>query len=102
MHVLCQGDIVQNFDLELLVNYARSTSDAITRNHVFSLLTILTKIIPDKVLDYTMDIITVIGESTVTQVGCYRGCVPEEFFFFFLTSFDNCACVYALCEDINI
>ncbi|XP_022872922.1 uncharacterized protein At3g06530 isoform X3 [Olea europaea var. sylvestris] len=73
-----KGDIVQNFDLELLVNYARSTSDAITRNHVFSLLTILTKIIPDKVLDYTMDIITVIGESTVTQWDSYSQHVFED------------------------
>ncbi|KAL2550104.1 Uncharacterized protein Fot_11634 [Forsythia ovata] len=34
-----KDDIVNNFDLELLVNCARSASDAITRNHVFSLLT---------------------------------------------------------------
>ncbi|CAI9771819.1 unnamed protein product [Fraxinus pennsylvanica] len=73
-----KDDFVQNFDLELLVNYARSTSDAITRNHIFSLLTILTKIIPDKVLDYTMDIITVMGESTVTQWDSYSQHVFED------------------------
>ncbi|KAL0382271.1 UNVERIFIED_CONTAM: hypothetical protein Scaly_0514400 [Sesamum calycinum] len=60
-------DIVHNFDLQLLVSCARTSGNAVTRNHVFSLITTLVKIIPDKVLDQILDILCAIGESTVTQ-----------------------------------
>lgn len=36
---------------------------------MFSLITALVKIIPDKVLDKILDILAAVGESTVTQVG---------------------------------
>lgn len=60
-----------NFDLELLVICARSARDAITCNHVFSLLSTIAKVIPGKVLDHILDILTVIGKSAVTQVCCF-------------------------------
>lgn len=66
--VLCQDEIVCDFDLELLVKCARSARDATARNHVFSLLSTIAKLIPERVLDHIIDILTVIGESTVTQV----------------------------------
>lgn len=37
---------------------------------MFSLITTLVKIIPDKVLDKILDILAAVGESTVTQVCC--------------------------------
>ena len=63
-------DITRIFDLQLLVSCARSSSDAVTRNHAFSLITTLVKIIPDKVLDQILDILAAVGDSTITQVGC--------------------------------
>ncbi|KAI3471008.1 hypothetical protein Pfo_027671 [Paulownia fortunei] len=66
-----QKDIIHNYDLRLLVSCARSPCDAVTRNHAFSLITTLVKIIPDKVLDQILDILTAIGESTVTQWDSY-------------------------------
>ncbi|KAG8390231.1 hypothetical protein BUALT_Bualt01G0062300 [Buddleja alternifolia] len=72
-----EKDIAHNFDLQLLVSCARSSSDAITRNHVFSLITTLAKIIPDKVLDKIVDILTAIGESTITQWDSYSQRVFE-------------------------
>lgn len=66
--VFMQGATLDQFDMELLVKCARSTKDAVTRNHVFSLFSILAKVIPDKVLDHILDILIVMGESAITQV----------------------------------
>ncbi|KAK4436389.1 hypothetical protein Salat_0802600 [Sesamum alatum] len=73
-----QKDIVHNFDLQLLVSCARSSGNAVTRNHVFSLITTLVKIIPDKVVDQILDILCAIGESTVTQWDSYSQRVFED------------------------
>ena len=66
--IVLQDGIVQSFDIKLLVSCARSTEDAATRNHVFSLLSAIAKVIPDRILDHILDILTVMGESAVTQV----------------------------------
>ncbi|KAK9292213.1 hypothetical protein L1049_020175 [Liquidambar formosana] len=63
-----EDGIQNNIDIRLLVECARSAKDGTTRNHVFSLLSKIAKICPDKVLDHILDILTVIGESAVTQV----------------------------------
>ncbi|KAE9465054.1 hypothetical protein C3L33_03055, partial [Rhododendron williamsianum] len=62
-----KDDTMNNFDLKLLINCARSTKDEITRNQVFSLLSTVAKVAPDKVLAHIVDICTLIGESAVTQ-----------------------------------
>lgn len=67
-HGLWQDEVVYNFDVELLVKCARFASDAVTRNHVFSLLSTIAKVVPETVLDQILDILTIIGESAVTQV----------------------------------
>ncbi|XP_057776784.1 uncharacterized protein At3g06530 isoform X2 [Salvia miltiorrhiza] len=72
-----QKDMAHIFDLQLLVSCARSSSDAVTRNHAFSLITTLVKIIPDKVLDQILDILAAVGESTVTQWDRYSQRVFE-------------------------
>ncbi|KAL6526925.1 hypothetical protein OROGR_016015 [Orobanche gracilis] len=74
---IIQKDINHIFDLPLLVSCACSSRDAITRNHAFSLITALVKIIPDKVLDHFLDILTAIGECTVTQWDSYSQRVFE-------------------------
>ncbi|XP_042063624.1 uncharacterized protein At3g06530-like [Salvia splendens] len=72
-----QKDITHIFDLQLLVSCARSSSDAVTRNHAFSLITTLVKIIPDKVLDQILDILAAVGDSTITQWDKYSQRVFE-------------------------
>lgn len=62
-----KDDMVNNFDLKLMIDCARSTKDEITRNQIFSLLSTVAKVAPDKVVDHIIDICTLIGESTVTQ-----------------------------------
>ncbi|XP_058207523.1 uncharacterized protein At3g06530 isoform X3 [Rhododendron vialii] len=62
-----KDDTMNNFDLKLLINCARSTKDETTRNQVFSLLSTVAKVAPDKVLAHIVDICTLIGESAVTQ-----------------------------------
>ncbi|XP_042487302.1 uncharacterized protein At3g06530 [Macadamia integrifolia] len=62
-----KAGIVGDFDIKLLVECARAAKDAVTRNHVFSLLSSIAKFSPDKILDHILDILTVIGESAVTQ-----------------------------------
>ncbi|KAL8520276.1 hypothetical protein ACS0TY_010994 [Phlomoides rotata] len=74
---ISQKDIIHNFDLRLLVSCARSSSNAITRNRTFSLITTLVKIIPDQVLDQIFDILAAVGESTVVQWDSYSQRVFE-------------------------
>lgn len=66
-----QDKVVESYDIKLLVSCVRSTDDAATRNHLFSLLTAVAKVIQDRILDHIHDILTVIGESAVTQVCLY-------------------------------
>lgn len=70
-----QDGIVESFDIKLLLSCARSADDAATRNHVFSLLSAVAKVIPDRILDHILDILTVIGESAVTQVYSAIQCI---------------------------
>lgn len=69
--VLCQDNIINEIDVKMLVECAHSAKDGVTRNHVFALISSITKIFPEKVLEHILDIFTVIGESTVTQVCQY-------------------------------
>lgn len=58
---------IDQLGLEFLVKCARSSKNAVTRNHVFSLFCTLSKVIPDKVLDHILDILIIAGESAITQ-----------------------------------
>lgn len=62
-----RDDIVNKINVKMLVECARSTNDGVTRNHVFSLLSALAKVVPEKLLEHILDILAVIGEATVTQ-----------------------------------
>ncbi|PIN11747.1 hypothetical protein CDL12_15648 [Handroanthus impetiginosus] len=72
-----QKDNIHNIDLQQLVSCARSSSDPVTRNHAFALITTLVNVIPDQVLGQMLDILTAIGESTVTQWDSYSQRVFE-------------------------
>lgn len=63
-----QDDIVDKIDVNLLVECARSAKDGVTRNHVFSLFSSIAKVDPDKILEHVLDILAIVGESTVSQV----------------------------------
>lgn len=73
-----KDEVMYNFDVELLVKCARSSKDAVTRNHVFMLLSTIAKVVPDRVLDHILDILTVVGESAVTQLDSHSQQVFED------------------------
>ncbi|KAK1419459.1 hypothetical protein QVD17_28628 [Tagetes erecta] len=73
-----QDGVVERYDIKLLVTCVRSTDDAATRNHLFSLLTAVAKVIQDGILDHIHDILTVIGESAVTQWDSHSKKVFED------------------------
>ncbi|XP_058086890.1 uncharacterized protein At3g06530 isoform X3 [Magnolia sinica] len=62
-----KDDILNKFDVNLLVECANSAKDSTTRNHVFSLLSSVAKVTPGRILDHIIDIFTVVGDSTVMQ-----------------------------------
>ncbi|XP_068328989.1 uncharacterized protein At3g06530-like [Pyrus communis] len=71
-------DILHEIDVKMLVECAHSAKDGVTRNHVFSLISSITKIIPEKVLEHILDIFTVIGEAAVTQIDSHSQRVFED------------------------
>ncbi|PON51074.1 U3 small nucleolar RNA-associated protein [Parasponia andersonii] len=71
-------DVVNEINIKVLVECARSAKDGATRNHVFSLITSITKITPEKVLEHIEEIFTVIGESAVTQIDSHSQHVFED------------------------
>ncbi|XP_050225155.1 uncharacterized protein At3g06530 isoform X2 [Mercurialis annua] len=73
-----KDDITNKIDIKILVECARSANNRVTRNHIFSLLSSIAKIIPDKILEHILDILAVIGESTVSQIDSYSQQVFEE------------------------
>ncbi|CAM8993382.1 unnamed protein product [Rhodiola kirilowii] len=72
-----KDDILNMIDVELLVKIAHSVTDTVTCNHIFSVLSSITRVSPDKVLQHMLMIMKAIGESTVTQVDKYSQHVFE-------------------------
>lgn len=56
------------FDIDILVQCVADTSDAATRNQALMLLTAIARAFPQKVLNHIVDLFSVIGASTITQV----------------------------------
>ncbi|KAM7273255.1 hypothetical protein ACFE04_027919 [Oxalis oulophora] len=73
-----QDDVIGKINIRMLIDCAHSTKDGVTRNHVFSLLSTIAKITPEMVLEHIVDILTVLGESTVTQVDNHSHRVFED------------------------
>ncbi|KAJ0234156.1 Uncharacterized protein HA466_0276910 [Hirschfeldia incana] len=72
-------DITNQIDVKMLVEFAHSSDDGVTRNYIFSLFTSIVKIVPDRVLDHIISILTLVGESTVTQIDSHSKSIFEEF-----------------------
>jgi U3 small nucleolar RNA-associated protein 10 len=56
------------FDIDILVQCVADASDTATRNQALMLLTAIARIFPQKVLNHIVDLFSVIGASTITQV----------------------------------
>ncbi|KAJ1389579.1 U3 small nucleolar RNA-associated protein 10 [Sesbania bispinosa] len=65
-------------DINLLIDCARTTNIVVSRNHVFSLLSAVTRVFPEKVFGHILDILPVIGESAVTQIDSHSMHVFED------------------------
>lgn len=59
---------MNEINVTVLVECAQSAMDEVTRNHIFSLISTVAKIIPNKVVDHIQDLFKVIGEAAITQV----------------------------------
>ncbi|KAL5569803.1 hypothetical protein UlMin_026378 [Ulmus minor] len=71
-------EILNEINIKVLVECAKSAKDGVTRNHAFSLISSVTKIVPEKVLEYMVDIFTIIGESAITQIDSHSQHVFED------------------------
>lgn len=60
--------MTNEINIKLLIDCARTTDVVVTRNHIFSLLSAVIRVLPEKVFGHLIDILPVIGESAVTQV----------------------------------
>lgn len=56
------------FDINVLVQCVADTSDPASRNQALMLLTTIARVFPEKVLNHIVDLCSVIGASTITQV----------------------------------
>ncbi|XWS60132.1 hypothetical protein CRYUN_Cryun07bG0008200 [Craigia yunnanensis] len=70
--------MINKIDIKMLVDCARLTKDGVTRNHVFTLLSSVAKLVPNRILEHILDILTVIGESAVSQVDSHSQHVFED------------------------
>ncbi|XP_021845733.2 uncharacterized protein At3g06530 isoform X2 [Spinacia oleracea] len=71
--------VFDKFDAALLVYCARSATDFVTSNHVFSLFATIAKVEPDKVLHHIPAILAVISKSTVDHDDSHSKRVFEGF-----------------------
>ncbi|XP_013585533.1 uncharacterized protein At3g06530 isoform X2 [Brassica napus] len=74
-----KADITNEINVKMLVEFAHSSNDGVIRNYIFSLFTSVVKIVPDRVLDHIISILTLVGESTVTQIDSHSKSIFEEF-----------------------
>ncbi|XP_056866577.1 uncharacterized protein At3g06530 isoform X3 [Raphanus sativus] len=79
MNSLKQADTTIEINVKMLVEFAQSSNDGVIRNYVFSLFTSIVNIVPDRVLDHIISILTLVGESTVTQIDSHSKSIFEEF-----------------------
>ncbi|XP_038896984.1 uncharacterized protein At3g06530 [Benincasa hispida] len=68
----------KEIDIKLLVDCAHLSKDGVTRNHVYSLISFVSKVIPEKLVEHMLDILSLIGESAVRQVDIHSERVLED------------------------
>ncbi|XP_010486163.1 PREDICTED: uncharacterized protein At3g06530-like [Camelina sativa] len=74
-----KAEIANEINVKMLIELAHSSNDGVTRNYIFSLFTAIVKFVPDRVLDHIISILTLVGESTVTQIDSHSKCIFEGF-----------------------
>ncbi|KAG4402850.1 hypothetical protein GLYMA_02G290200v4 [Glycine max] len=70
--------IISEINIKLLIECARKSPVAVTRNHVFSVLSAVTRVFPGEVLEHMLDILEVIGQAAVTQIDSHSKHVFED------------------------
>ncbi|CAI8586853.1 unnamed protein product [Vicia faba] len=70
--------MTDEINIKLLIECARTTNVLVTRNHIFTLLSAVIKVLPEKVFGHILDILPVIGESAVTQIDSHSKHVFED------------------------
>ncbi|XP_010441584.1 PREDICTED: uncharacterized protein At3g06530-like isoform X2 [Camelina sativa] len=74
-----KAEIANEINVKMLIELAHSSNDGVTRNYIFSLFTAIVKFVPDRVLDHIISILTLVGESTVTQIDSHSKSIFEGF-----------------------
>ncbi|EOA29708.1 hypothetical protein CARUB_v10012793mg [Capsella rubella] len=74
-----KAEIANEINVKMLVELAHSSNEGVTRNYIFSLFTATVKFVPDRVLDHIISILTLVGESTVTQIDSHSKSIFEGF-----------------------
>ncbi|XP_061353134.1 uncharacterized protein At3g06530 [Gastrolobium bilobum] len=72
------GKMTDEINIKLLIECAQTSNLVVTRNHVFSLLSAVTRVFPEEVLEHILDIVAVIGESAVKQIDSHSKHVFED------------------------
>ncbi|AET00469.2 uncharacterized protein At3g06530 isoform X2 [Medicago truncatula] len=70
--------MTNEINIKLLIDCARTTDVVVTRNHIFSLLSAVIRVLPEKVFGHLIDILPVIGKSAVTQIDSHSKHVFED------------------------
>nr|XP_007142268.1 hypothetical protein PHAVU_008G266400g [Phaseolus vulgaris]ESW14262.1 hypothetical protein PHAVU_008G266400g [Phaseolus vulgaris] len=70
--------IKSEINIKLLIECAQNSNVVITRNHVFSVLSAITRVCQEQILEYMLDILVVIGEAAVAQIDDHSRIVFED------------------------
>ncbi|GAU49365.1 hypothetical protein TSUD_252390 [Trifolium subterraneum] len=70
--------MTNEINIKLLIECGRTTNVLVTRNHIFSLLSAVIRVLPDRVYGHILDILPVIGQSAVTQIDSHSKHVFED------------------------
>ncbi|KAL4178617.1 hypothetical protein AMTRI_Chr13g116010 [Amborella trichopoda] len=74
-----RDEILEQYGVDMLIEYVYAAKDPMTRNHIFSLISTVVKSIPDRVLlNQIIDIFTTMGETSVIQDDSHSQKVFEQ------------------------
>ncbi|KAG5109390.1 hypothetical protein JHK82_038613 [Glycine max] len=70
--------MINEINIKLLIECARNSTGSVTCNHVFSVLSAVTRVFAGEVLEHMLDILEVIGQAAVTQIDSHSKHVFED------------------------
>ncbi|KAJ7545476.1 hypothetical protein O6H91_09G122000 [Diphasiastrum complanatum] len=73
-------EISKEFDVDAVVACIEMATDGVTRNHALALLTVAGKLYPERVLNRMLDVLSVVGISTLGQDDSHSQRVMQEMF----------------------